>query len=413
MLQSQLFCKTKKETSKDAEVISHKFLTKGDFIEHTISGVYRFLPLGLKVLDNIENIINVEMSNLGAQKLYLPALQNKNLWIETGRWNNIDPPLFKIKDRHQKETALGSTHEEEITDIVRRRVKSFQDLPLYLYQIQDKFRNEMRSTGGLLRTREFLMKDLYSFHASEKDLMNFYGKVKNSYFKIFKKCGLKAVCVEASSGTIGGEVSHEFMMLAPTGEDRIMLCKKCGCGANIEKVGEAKKCFKCKGDVSEFKSVEIGHIFNLGTKYSQTMGASFTDRDGTKKPIVMGCYGIGLPRLMATIVEVHHDEKGIIWPKEVSPFDVHLMRIENSLKINKLTEKIYQDLQRAGIEVLYDDRKEKSAGEKFADADLIGIQVRVVVSERTLAKKSCEIKKRGESRTTLVKIKKLLPFKYV
>jgi len=406
MKQSQLFCKTKKEAPKDAEVVSHKFLVRGDFIEQTISGVYRFLPLGLKVLDKIENIIDAEMLNLGAQKLYLPALQNKNLWLETGRWNTIDPPLFKIKDRHQKETALGSTHEEEITDIIRHRVKSFQDLPFYLYQIQDKFRNEMRSTGGLLRTREFLMKDLYSFHRNEKDLINFYEKVRNSYFRIFKKCGLKAVCVEASSGTIGGEASQEFMIVAQSGEDRILLCKKCGCGANVEKVGEIKKCFKCKGDISQLRSVEVGHIFNLGTKYSKIMGANFIDEDGTKKPIVMGCYGIGLPRLMATIVEVNHDERGIIWPKEVTPFDAHLILIENSNKVKKVAEKLYLDLQKKKVEVLYDDR-EKSAGEKFADADLIGIPYRIVVSDKTLEKNCAEIKKRDKNAFELVKIKKL------
>lgn len=408
MLQSQLFCKTKKEAPKEAEAISHKLLSRADFIEQTISGVYRFLPLGLRVLDKIEAIIDVEMLNLGAQKLYLPALQNKNLWIETGRWDKIDPPLFKLKDRHQKETALGSTHEEEITDLIRKRIKSYQDLPVYLYQIQDKFRNEMRSSGGLLRTREFLMKDLYSFHRDEKDLMIFYEKVKNSYSKIFKKCGLKAICVEANSGAIGGEISQEFMIVAPMGEDKILICKKCGCGANIEKVGGIKKCFKCKGDISEFRSIEIGHIFNLGTKYSETMRAVFRDKDAKEKPIIMGCYGIGLPRLMATIVEVNSDGKGIIWPKEVSPFLIHLIPIENSKKVKKIAEKLYQDLQKAGVEVLYDDRSEKSAGEKFIDADLIGIPDRIVISERTLAQNCVEIKKRSEKKSKLIKLNQMI-----
>jgi len=244
MLQSQLFAKTKKTAPKEAEIISHKLLLRADFIEQSSSGVYRFLPLGFKVLKKIEEIIREEMIALGAQELYLPALQNKNLWLETNRWQTIDPPLFKLKDRHQKETALGSTHEEEITDIVRKRIKSYQDLPLHLFQIQDKFRNEVRATGGLLRTREFLMKDLYSFHRDEKDLANFYQKVKKAYFKIFKRCGLDSVCVEASPGTIGGKLSHEFMVLSPEGEDRILICKKCGYGANIEKVGEIKICPK-------------------------------------------------------------------------------------------------------------------------------------------------------------------------
>lgn len=412
MLQSQLFCKTKKAYPKEAEVISHRLLTRADFIEQTISGVYRFLPLGYLVLKKIEGIIREEMLALGAQELYLPALQNKNLWLETSRWQTIDPPLFKFKDRHQKETALGSTHEEEITDIVRKRIKSYQDLPFSLFQIQDKFRNEMRSSGGLLRTREFLMKDLYSFHANGKDLVNFYQKVKKSYFKIFKRCGLKAICVEASPGTIGGELSHEFMVIGESGEDRVLVCQKCDWGANIEKVGEIKKCPQCQSSLAKINSIEVGHIFNLGVKYSQAMKAYFRDRDGKEKPIVMGCYGIGLPRLMAAIVEIHHDEKGIIWPKEVAPFQIHLItllstRYPQSGGGNVAAKKLYSNLQKMEIEVLYDDREDKTPGEKFADADLIGIPIRMVVSERTLAKKCVEIKKRDEKKVKLVKISQL------
>jgi len=410
MLQSQLFVKTKKTATKDAVSISHKYLVRADFIEQTISGVYRFLPLGFKVLKKIEQIIREEMTALGAQELYLPTLQDKKLWLETNRWQTFDPPLFKLKDRHQRETALGSTHEEEITDIVRKRVKSYQDLPFSLFQIQNKFRNEMRATGGLLRTREFLMKDLYSFHADEKDLANFYGKVKKGYFNIFKRCDLKTVCVEASSGTIGGEFSHEFMILAESGEDKILICKKCGCGANIEKVGELKSCLKCKGNLSRFNSIELGHIFNLGTKYSQTMGATFLDKEGKSKPIVMGCYGIGLPRLMATIVESHHDEKGIIWPKEVAPFQVHLIQIENSPKVKKSAEKLYQDIKKQKIEILYDNRVDKTPGEKFADCDLIGIPVRIVISERTLKTNGVEIKKRSEKQMRLAKSSQIINY---
>ena len=403
MRQSQLFAKTKKTAPKEAEIISHQLLLRADFIEQSSSGVYRFLPLGFKVLKKIEEIIREEMLAVGAQELYLPALQNKNLWLETNRWQTIDPPLFKFKDRHQKETALGSTHEEEITDIVRRRVKSYQDLPFSLFQIQDKFRNEMRATGGLLRTREFLMKDLYSFYADEKDLLNFYQKVKKSYFKIFKRCGLKAICVQASSGTIGGELSEEFMVFSSGGEDKILICKKCGYGANIEKAGEIKICPKCQSQLEKKNSIEVGHVFDLGTKYSQAMGATFIDKNGKSHPIVMGCYGIGLPRLMATIVEVHHDEKGIIWPKEVAPFQIHLIPIENTGKVKKTSEKLYRDLLKSEIEVLYDDR-DKTAGEKFAEADLIGIPIRIVISERTLKKNFVEIKQREKKEVKLIKL---------
>ena len=411
MLQSQLFCKTKKEASKEAEIISHKYLLRGDFIEQSFSGVYRFLPLGLKILKKIEIIIREEMRFLGAQELYLPALQNKTLWMETNRWKTFDPPLFKFKDRHQKEIALGSTHEEEITDSFRRRIKSYQDLPLYLFQIQDKFRNEMRPTSGLLRTREFLMKDLYSFNANEKDLLKFYEKVKKSYFKIFKKCGLKPLCVEADSGTIGGKLSHEFMVLSEYGEDKILICQKCGFAANIEKIGNIKKCPKCKGNLIKRNAIEIGHIFALGTKYSKVMKASFRNKEGKIIPVMMGCYGIGLSRLMATIVESNHDKEGIIWPKTVAPFDIHLLALSSNKeikenKIKKTAEKLYKNLQKRNVEVLYDDRENVSPGEKFADCDLIGIPTRIVISEKTLNKDCLEIKQRNEKKIKLIKIKK-------
>jgi len=404
MKQSRLFCKTKKETPKDAEVISHKLLVKGDFIEQTISGVYRFLPLGLKVLKKIEKIIREEMWDLGAQEVLLPTLQDKKLWLETNRWQTIDPPLFKLLDRHQKEIALGPTHEEEMVDIARKRVKSYQDLPFSLFQIQNKFRNEMRASGGLLRQREFLMKDLYSFYSNEEEAREFYERVKKAYFKIFRRCALQTILVEASSGTIGGKLSHEFQVEAEVGEDRILICSKCGYGANIEKIGEIKKCPECRGILEKKNSIEVGHIFYLGTKYSKAMSADFKDRDGKEKPILMGCYGIGLPRLMATIVEIHHDEKGMIWPKEVAPFQLHLIRIENSRPVKLAAEKLYNDLTKENIEVLYDDRLDKSAGEKFADCDLIGIPMRLVISERTLKQNCAELKRRSAKKTKLIKI---------
>ncbi|MFH1714464.1 MAG: proline--tRNA ligase [Candidatus Nealsonbacteria bacterium] len=407
MKQSKLLYKAKKTTPKDVEVASHKYLVKADFIEQSFSGVYRFLPLGFKVLKKIEAIIRQEMQALGAQEICMPALQNKSLWLETGRWQTIDPPLFKFNDRHKKEIALGPTLEEEVTDIFRKRIKSYQDLPLALFQIQNKFRNEMRSTGGLLRTREFLMKDLYSFHADEKDLVKFYENVKKSYYKIFKRCGLQAVCVEADSGTIGGDMSHEFVILSAVGEDKAVICEKCNFGANLEKAGKLSKCSKCSHDLKNSSCIEVGHIFNLGTKYSKTMKAEYSDKNGKLFPVVMGCYGIGLPRLMATVAEINHDERGLIWPKEIAPFSLHLIPIENSLKVKKAAEKIYNDLEKAGVEVLYDDRKEKSVGEKFADADLIGIPLRVVVSEKTLAKKSLELKKRGENKAKLIKLEEI------
>lgn len=412
MRQSELFFKPKKEFPKDAVSISHKYLLRADFIEQSISGVYRFLPLGFRVLKKIEAIVRQEMERLGAQEVFLTTLQNKNLWLETKRWENIDPPLFILKDRHNKETALAPTHEEEITDIVRKRVNSYKDLPFSLFQIQNKFRNEMRATSGLLRMREFLMKDLYSFHSEEKDLINFYEKVKKSYFNIFKKCGLKTLCVEASSGTIGGNLSHEFMVLNESGEDKVLICQNCDFSANIEKTGRIKNCPKCGKKIEEKNAIEVGHIFNLGTKYSRAMSANFKDKDGKEKPIIMGCYGIGLPRLLATIVEVHHDEKGIIWPETVAPFSVHLITIENNKEIKKTAEKLYKEFIKAGIEILYDNRENKGPGEKFAEADLIGIPWRLLLSKKTLQKRFIEVKKRREKKIKLIKIKDCLKFFY-
>jgi prolyl-tRNA synthetase len=403
MRYSKLFGKTlKKTTPKRAEAISHQYLVKGGFIDQLSAGIYSFLPLGWLVHQKIENIIRDEMNEIGGQELFLPTLQPKSLWRESKRWEEMDPPLFVLKDQHQKEYALGSTHEEVITDLVRRLIKSYQDLPLYLYQIQNKFRNEIRSTSGLLRVREFMMKDLYSFHTDKKDLDNYYQKVVESYKKIFRRCGFVVKVVEALSGTIGGDVSHEFMMLCPTGEDKILFCQKCDFATSKEAV---KKCPKCGTSLKEGRSIENGHVFKLGTKYSQSMGAYFVDKDNKKKLIWMGCYGIGLGRLMATIVEAHHDEKGIIWPKEVAPYQAHLIELRNKdLKLSG--EDIYKELQKKGIEILYDDRENISAGVKFADADLIGIPVRLVVSEKTENK--IEWKNRNSQKSELLSLPEVI-----
>ena len=410
MKQSLLFNKTRKNISKDIVATSHKYLVRADFVEKTISGVYRFLPLGLKVLRNIENIIREEMVDLGSQEVFLPALQNKKLWEETDRWGNFDPPLFKFKDIHGKEIALGPTHEEEITDIVRKRVSSYQDLPVSLFQIQNKFRNELRATGGLLRTREFIMKDLYSFHSNEEDLVNFYNKVKNSYFNIFKRCGLDAVAVSADSGAIGGDYSSEFMAVTDVGEDTILVCNKCGYGANIEKIKDSKKCPECDNLLESKKAIELGHIFCLGTKYSKMMNANYKNKKGEEKPILMGCYGVGVSRLMATIIELKNDDRGIIWPKEVAPFQIHLICLDSEGKIKEESDRIYSQLKKDNFDVLYDDRENKSAGEKFIESDLIGIPIRIVVSEKTLKENSVGVKRREEEKEQLVKINNLNKF---
>jgi len=321
----------------------------------------------------------------------------------------MDPPLFRVKDRHKKEFALGPTHEEVITDLVKPRIQSYKDLPFALFQIQDKFRNEMRFTGGLLRTREFTMKDLYSFHQDEKDLSTFFDKILKAYSNIYKRCGLKAIKSEASGGVFTKEKTYEFQVLSNVGEDKIIYCPKCNWAINLDvaKVKTGQKCPECKVRLVKADSIEVGHTFRLGTKYSKAFGLNFVDRGGRKKPVVMGCYGIGLGRLMGAIVEVNNDQNGIIWPEEVTPYKVHLIQIEDNKKVKEGTEKVYRVLQEKGIEVLYDDRKDKTAGEKFAEADLIGLPYRVVISQKTLKKDSVELKKRNKRKITSVAIDKL------
>lgn len=402
MRYSKLFGKTLKTIPSEAEAVSHKLLLKGGYIDQLSAGVYSFLPLGFKVLKNVEKIIREEMTAVDGQEVFLPTLQPKSLWRESDRWDHIEPPLFKLKDQHDREYALGSTHEEVITDLMRKRVSSYKDLPLYLYQIQNKFRNEIRSTGGLLRVREFMMKDLYSFHTDEKDLLDYFQKVIGAYKKIFKRCNLEIAICQASGGTIGGRETYEFHVLSPVGEDRVIFCPKCGWGANQE-VLRVTECPKCGAEVETSSSIEAGHVFALGTKYSEKMGAEFVDKDGIKKPIWMGCYGIGLGRLMATVVEVHNDEKGVVWPKSVAPFQVHLI---NLCKDEKMVSEACVKLEECGVEVLFDDRDNVSAGEKFADADLIGISVRLVVSDRNGDK--IEFKERNSDKSELLSLEEII-----
>lgn len=410
MRQSLLFAKTRKEIPKEAQTISHRFLVKADFIDQLSSGIYSFLPLGWRVHKKIEEIIREEMLKISAQEVYLPVLIPKKLWLMTKRWDEINPPLFKLKDRHRKEFGLGPTHEEVMTELVKTRVKSYKDLPFSLFQIQSKFRNEMRATGGLLRVREFIMKDLYSFHKTKEEALNFYEKVKKSYFNIFRRCGFKKViCVEAEPGTIGGELSHEFLVLSETGEDLVLLCQKCGFGKKTEKSAKKEICPECHSNLIKKNCIELAHIFYLGERYSKDIEANFIDRTGKKRRIIMGCYGIGLGRLMASIVEIFHDKNGIIWPLEVAPFQIHFVSLLTGSKKDK-AEKLYQDFQKKDIEVLYDDRTDKTAGEKFIDSDLIGIPIRIVVSERTLKRNSAEVKQREKKEVKLVKLTRLLQF---
>ena len=421
MLQSQLFTKTIKQAPKDEKSINAQLLIRAGFVDKLMAGVYSYLPLGLRVLKKIENIIREEMNNISGQEVFMPVLHPKEIWQKTERWQYSE--MFKLKNRQGKDFGLGWTHEEVITPIAQKFVKSYKDLPVFIYQIQDKFRDELRAKSGLLRGREFMMKDLYSFHQDESDLEKYYQKVIKAYFRIFKRCGIeRQTFLTSASGGAFSKYSHEFQTLTDSGEDEIYLCQKCKLGVNREIIEKERyQCPECKSrKLVTKKSIEVGNIFKLKERFSKAFDFKFRDEKGLEKFVLMGCYGIGLGRLLGAVVEVYHDDKGIIWPKQVAPFDVHLIQIEKcpnrndlefySRKIKKASQKLYQDLQKQGIEVLYDDREEKSAGEKFAEADLIGIPIRIVISEKTLAKNSAEIKKREKKEVKLVKIKRLPQF---
>ncbi len=549
---SKLFGKTLKEIPSEADTLSHQLILRAGMIQQVAAGVYSYLPLGWRVLRKIEQIIREEMDKAGGQELMLPALQPFEIWEESGRYPSFGKTLFTVIDRKEHKLALGPTHEEVITMLVRRHVQSYRDLPLLLYQIQNKFRDEPRPRGGLLRAREFIMKDLYSFHTDEADLDCSYQQMIQAYKNVYSRCNLPAVVVEADSGAIGGKESHEFMLIAETGEDGIIYCSNCDYAANAEKarsikpkpeaknlqpveeiatpniktieevanfvgvptshtlkavfysadaepvfviirgdldVNETKlknllkcselrlatetevkttglvagsaspigitgikiiaddsitlganfvagankpdthlknvnyprdfkvdltadiaiarpgdNCPKCNGKLLASNGIEVGHVFKLGTFLSETLGAFFLNRNGVSQPIIMGCYGIGLGRILAAAVEQNHDDKGIIWPAAIAPYHIYLcpLRLEDS-KVAETTEKLYQDLIRENLEVLFDDRDE-SPGIKFNDADLLGIPLRLTLSPRTLQSQSVEVKWRKEKQAQLLPI---------
>lgn len=414
MKQSRLFTKTLKETPKGEKSINAILLQRAGFIYKEMAGVYTFLPLGLKVLKKIENIVRQEMEKISAQEVLMTVLQPRELWQKTGRWSSGIGEEIMYKCQGEKRIGLGPTHEEMLTEIVKNYIKSYHDLPLAIFQIQTKFRKEPRAKSGLLRGREFGMKDLYSFHCNLEDFKRYYEKVKKSYFRIFKRCKLQAILTEASGGDFTKEITHEFQVLAPGGEDTIIFCQKHHFSQNkeIAKFKSQDKCPICKAPLQEGRSIEVGNIFPLGCKYSKAIGAFFQDKDGKRRPIIMGCYGLGTSRLMGAIVEVWHDSKGIIWPEEIAPFKIHLLVLpgKNFSSLKKLGEKLYFELKKANLEVLFDERKEVSSGEKLVEADLIGIPWRVVISEKTTKKELVEVKKREKKKPTLIKIKKATNF---
>jgi prolyl-tRNA synthetase len=553
---SQLFGKTLRQTPAEAENISHQLLLKAGMIQQLASGVYSYLPLCLRSLQKIEGIIRQELNAIGAQEVLMPALQPLEIWIESGRDIAFGQNLFTLKDRRDRTLALGPTHEEIITMLVRQNVQSYRDLPLILYQIQTKFRDEPRSRGGLLRVREFSMKDMYSFHTSIESLNDTFPRVVEAYKNIYKRCGLHFLIAEADSGAIGGKESNEFMVTADSGEDTIITCPGCGYTANVEKAESVKHrsdagdprpmeevstpglktieevsgflrvkpnrmlkavlyncdgkvvivsirgdievneiklknaagcaelrlatddevkaaglvagyaspvglknikrigdisitlgtnfvagankpdahiknvnyprdfevdtvtdiansragdgCPKCGVTLTTVKGIEVGHVFKLGTKFTERFVANFLDKEGVSHPIIMGTYGIGVGRLLASAIEQNNDEKGIVWPIAIAPYQVYLcpLSVDNA-EVQKATDKLYSDMTAAGIEVLYDDRVE-SPGVKLNDADLLGMPLRVVISPRTLKTASAEVKLRREKAATILPLEGLV-----
>lgn len=394
MFQSELFTKVARNFPKDEEATNVKLLVRAGFVDKVSAGVYSFLPLGLRVMRKIEAIIREEMEAVGGKEVLMPVLHPKENWETTGRWKTFDV-LYKLKSREGKEFALGPTHEEIMVPLVKKFVNSYKDLPVYLFQIQDKFRDELRVKSGLLRGREFLMKDFYSFHTSEGDLDSFYEKMKKAYAKVFSRVHLQTKLVKSSGGTFS-KYSHEFQVLTPVGEDTVFYCEKCDFAENkeIAEVKEGSKCPNCGGIIRVSQGIEAGNIFKLGTKFSKDFELIYKDEKGKENLVWIGCYGIGISRLMGTIVEVSHDEQGIIWPDGVAPFSAHLIELGDGK-----AKKLYEDLQKAGIDVLYDDRN-LSAGEKLTETDIIGIPVRLVVSEKTGDK--VEIKRRDAKEVELL-----------
>src|SRR3989344_5618335 len=406
MKQSQLFTKTRKEAPKDEVSKNAQLLIQAGFVYKEMAGVYSYLPLGLRVLNKINDIIRKEMNKIGGQELFLTNLQDPKIWEATGRWSDdVVDNWFKTKLKSGTELGLGFTHEEPITRMMKDHISSFRDLPLSAYQIQTKFRNESRAKSGIMRGREFLMKDLYSFSRDEKEHDDFYNKAIIAYTNIFSKVGLgeKTHVTFASGGTFS-KYSHEFQTVSDAGEDIIYIAPN-GLAVNEEVFNDEvlKDLGFEKKDLKKEKSIEVGNIFSLGTRFSEAFDLTFSDEKGENKFVVMGCYGIGPGRLMGTVVETLSDERGIIWPETIAPFKVHLL----SLGAEKQAEEIYNQLQQNGIEVLFDDR-DKKAGDKFADSDLIGIPYRVVVSEKSLSQGGVELKKRAENDGKIFSINDLI-----
>ncbi len=412
MKQSQLFTKTRKEAPADEVSKNAELLIRGGYIHKEMAGVYTFLPLGLRVINKIENIIREEMDKIGGAEMRTSVFQNKEVWEKTNRWDDeVVDVWFKAKLKNGGELGLSFTNEEAYSSILKQYISSYKDLPIYPYDFKSIFRNETRSKSGIMRGREFYWKALYSFSKDENEHQVFYEKIKNAYLNIFKRSGIGHLTyITFASGGTFSKFSHEFQTVTSAGEDIIYLDENSGIAINQEVFLDeviAELNLK-KENLVEKKAVEVGNIFSLGTKFSAPFDLNYTDENGEEKLVTMGSYGIGLGRLMGTIVEVLSDDKGIIWPESVAPFKVHMLALGESEEVSKRANELYESLGENSIEVLFDDRTGLSAGEKFADSDLLGMPYRVVVSERSLKENGFEVKKRTEEKGKVVSKEELL-----
>ncbi len=417
---SDYFLKSRKDIPSDATLISHKLMIKSSMIKQTTSGIYSWLPLGLKTLKKIEDIVRKFHNLYGCQELLMPTIQSSNIWKKSERYNDYGPEMLKFYDRNKKELLYGPTNEELITEIFKEYIKSYKDLPKNLYQIQWKFRDEIRPRYGVMRCREFLMKDNYSFDLTKKDAEKSYDNMFKCYLEIFKEIGIKVIPVKADPGAIGGDLSHEFHLISGSGDTNILYDKKLGDINKIDIVSSfnllrnlysvTEDEYKKKEDLDEnklikTKGIEIGHIFYFGTKYSKKLGAYVLDEKGEKNNIEMGSYGIGISRLVAAVIESSHDDKGIIWPKTISPFDIGIINLNIKNKdLTKLSDDIYDYLKKNNIDVLYDNTNERP-GEKFANMDLIGLPFQIILGEKSLKEKCFELKNRKTNK--IIKIKNI------
>ncbi|MEI6842968.1 MAG: aminoacyl--tRNA ligase-related protein [bacterium] len=412
MRQSQLFTKTRREAPADEVSKNAELLIRAGFIQKEMAGVYDYLPLGLRVLKKIENVIREEMNEIGGQEVLMTTLQDPELWKKSGRWDDsVVDNWFKTQLVTGTEIGIANTHEEPVTQMLTNFVKSYKDVPLYVYQFQTKFRNELRAKSGIMRAREFLMKDMYSFSRTEEEFKEFYEKCAQSYERVFERVGLGDITFRtiAAGGSFTTGLTDEFQTLSKAGEDTIYIDKGKKLAINKEVYTDENiaKFGLDKNSLEEGKSIEVGNIFPLGSKYSDALGLKIKDENGVEQSVIMGCYGIGLGRVMGTIAEVFADDKGLVWPKEVAPFAVHLVRLGDSDEVTTFADDMYAKLRKSSVETLYDDR-DLRAGEKFADSDLIGIPVRLVVSEKTIKEGKVEMKYRTESESQLVTIEEVL-----